>query len=137
MMGTIGTTLQCSALADRRLHAALRPSFNTVRPVELNDTNKRSTTRTAVISAAQSVSRSGVDLQVAHLDREAGSITFQVAAKAALDLEQRGWAVVDNLVSQEACAAYVDSVWRWLESLGTGILRSASLVRSSPAFCRL
>lgn len=47
----------------------------------------------------------------------------QVAAKAALDLQQRGWSVIEGLVAPEECQEYVDSVWNWLESLGTGISR--------------
>ena len=49
--------------------------------------------------------------------------TRQLAAKAALELEQRGWTMIEGVVSKEDCAEYVDSVWLWLESLGTGIKR--------------
>lgn len=44
-------------------------------------------------------------------------------AKAALDLRRHGWAVVDDVIPLAECNAYIDGVWRWLESLGTGIRR--------------
>ena len=47
----------------------------------------------------------------------------QLAAKAALELDQRGWTVNEGVVSRADCAEYLDSVWKWLESLGTGITR--------------
>lgn len=43
-------------------------------------------------------------------------------AKAALDLRRNGWAVVDDVIPRAECEAYIDSVWIWLESLGTGTI---------------
>ncbi|KAL3141513.1 hypothetical protein ABBQ32_004763 [Trebouxia sp. C0010 RCD-2024] len=45
------------------------------------------------------------------------------AARAALDLQQRGWTSLEGIVSAEECKQYIDSVWQWLESLNTGIKR--------------
>lgn len=45
------------------------------------------------------------------------------AAQAALDLQERGWTCIEDILSPEECTQYVDSVWDWLESLGTGINR--------------
>ena len=47
----------------------------------------------------------------------------KAAAQAALDLEERGWTCIEGVLSPEECSEYVDSVWEWLESLGTGIKR--------------
>ncbi|KAK9792461.1 hypothetical protein WJX73_006649 [Symbiochloris irregularis] len=43
--------------------------------------------------------------------------------KAALDLKQRGWALIDGILSPEDCEQYIQGLWAWLEGLGTGISR--------------
>mmetsp|Transcript_11426 Transcript_11426/g.34340 ORF Transcript_11426/g.34340 Transcript_11426/m.34340 type:complete len:460 (+) Transcript_11426:89-1468(+) len=45
-------------------------------------------------------------------------------AKAALDLQTHGWAVVEDVIPYAECKAYIDRVWGWLEGLGTGIKRN-------------
>ena len=47
----------------------------------------------------------------------------KAAAKAALDLEKRGWTSIEGILSPQECEEYIDSVWDWLESLQTGIKR--------------
>ena len=42
------------------------------------------------------------------------------AAKAALELRQNGWTVVDNVLTANECTQYLDGCWTWLEGLGTG-----------------
>lgn len=43
-------------------------------------------------------------------------------AKAALDLQTHGWAVVEDVIPRAECEAYIDRVWGWLEGLGTGLM---------------
>eukprot|EP00891_Asterochloris_glomerata_P009117 jgi/Astpho2/9117/Aster-x0373 len=47
----------------------------------------------------------------------------QAVKDAATSLRERGWAVIEGVLTPEECEQYVDSVWGWLEGLGTGIDR--------------
>jgi len=48
----------------------------------------------------------------------------RMAIQAAIDLQERGWTVVNNVIPREECEAYQASLWSYLESLGTGIDRA-------------
>lgn len=41
-------------------------------------------------------------------------------ARAALDLQLQGWAVIEDVIPPAECQTYIDGVWGWLERLGTG-----------------
>ena len=45
---------------------------------------------------------------------------YHKVLRAALDLKENGWAVIDDILSVAECKAYLSSCWDWLESLGTG-----------------
>ena len=40
--------------------------------------------------------------------------------KAALQLQTRGYAIIESVISPEESERYIDRCWSWLESLGTG-----------------
>ena len=56
----------------------------------------------------------------------------QAAAKAAIDLKERGWTSLEGILSPEECSQYVDDVWKWLESLNTGIDRYRAICLNKP-----
>lgn len=102
----------------RRPQRALATTFSKSiaerRPVQLNRT---------VSARALAASNTSVSDSKSEAISFCGMTVRQVAARAALDLQQRGWTVIEGLVAPEDCQEYVDSVWTWLESLGTGISR--------------
>ena len=132
MAGVIAATMPLSTLSGRRLHAARPARSVAARRLSPRHIDKRQITRTDASSVTAPASG-----DLSHAAPFGARTAFQVAAKAALDLKQRGWTVVDDLVSQEECFDYVNSVWHWLESLGTGISRSVNFVRCRLTLCGL
>lgn len=73
----------------------------------------------------RSPQRSGPVVQATERFTEVGATIDQgLIARAALDLEEKGWAVVPDVVSSGECEQYVNSAWAWLENLDTGIQRN-------------
>ena len=124
MAGVVAATMLLSTLSGRRLHAARPARCVSARRLSPRNFDKRQMTR-IVASSATAPASGGLS----HSAPFAARTAFQVATKAALDLEQRGWTIIDDLVSEEECVDYVNSVWQWLESLGTGTSRSVNFVR--------
>lgn len=72
-------------------------------------------------SASANASHQFAGGELRQSDAAAEPLSIDAAvAKAALDLRRNGWAVVDDVIPRAECDAYIDSVWIWLESLGTG-----------------
>ena len=127
MAGVIAASVPTSPLPGPRLHAAQSARSVVVKRTFSRHLRKLQTIRTI---AATATTPAGSELS--HIDLFDPRTALLVAAKAALQLKQRGWTIIDDLFSQEECTEYVESVWHWLQSLGTGISRSASFVRSLP-----
>ena len=98
------------------------------RPVQLNRT---------VSARALAASNTSVSDSKSEAISFCGMTVRQVAARAALDLQQRGWTVIEGLVASEDCQEYVDSVWTWLESLGTGISRYTAVTELAGCLSKL
>ena len=127
MAGVVAASVPTSTLPGRRRHTARCAKSLIVGQLFPGHLRKLQTIRTGAGSSATPASS-----ELSHADAFGPRASLLVAAKAALQLKQRGWTTIDDLVSQEECAEYVESVWHWLESLGTGISRSASFIQPSP-----
>lgn len=120
-MQTVSTqsALTNCSLLDTGFLVAQRPC-NIAQKRPLRNIRSRSLTRLAM--SAASFPHSSV-AGAATVEASAAAAAHKVAAQAALDLQERGWTSIEGVVSREECEQYVDDVWRWLESLGTGIKR--------------
>ena len=49
------------------------------------------------------------------------------------DLNDKGYAVVPNVLSSQQCDHIIDKTWEWLEALGTGIQRGDSTTWTTTA----
>ena len=73
----------------------------------------------------RSPQRSGPVVQATERFTEVGATIDQgLIVRAALELEEKGCAVVPDVVSSGECEQYVNSAWAWLENLDTGIKRN-------------
>ena len=50
--------------------------------------------------------------------------------RAAHELHTNGWTVLEGVISPDECESYIDRIWDWLESLGTGLFNTPSSIKS-------
>ncbi|KAK9828670.1 hypothetical protein WJX72_001442 [[Myrmecia] bisecta] len=74
-------------------------------------------------SAAKAVQAREAPTQANRHQASADDGLHQKIVEAAACLKEHGWAVIEGILPPDVCQEYVNSVWDWLESLGTGISR--------------
>lgn len=57
---------------------------------------------------------------MAQIPRE-NPLLYHKLLRAALELKENGWAIIDDVLTVAECRTYTNGCWDWLESLGTGV----------------